>query len=699
MKRLEGTVRKRWLKRTREQRKNLLLSAWPNMAALHRPDIEAFRREPPGNPEYREAYMWPHVNLEDLLNPKLLLIFLNARGRHPPHAFIQADWASVDFGRATTNIIRALMENHVMIFTGRTTPDTYGEFVQCDNDRAFEPESGREMNPGDGLLSLEIQERLYRFLVDCCMLLLPEYTRESILQADIPIQPEPPVITTSESGLDLLSVVAAEAPYRLPARLDIDRLHSIVAAKKSAAEDHIWALREDPGYFLEALLERKEHRPELVPDARGQLHPSTKPFAIKKLWNNIISGVVSDAYFQLGLWAEINDQLEVIERLMTKHAAVIRPENDLPRALEWRFMKLIWLLERMVRGPIINLKMGFPPSPPIRSFFLRAPPQYGQDNIRTMPKDSWVADKKRSRLSWIMTTLWDEKDRPLAGLTNLTDELQRLIENDKYIRDRHVDQWSQFEKSMDGDFFGEFCDPTDGRFNYPVDKRRTKETTIQMQQAEAALDEFWKQVDLRLVNKKNMSQHATVRGLLSQSHIRTRTPDWVEPAKDADLDVPEESNLPISVLYYELDKRTQRTLDVEKLEPAREKVKTRGTASRGADDIEEPSHGPDIQPTFTVDKRAYKVFTTLFYVPSRTSQPGEIPWTDFLHAMVSTGFRVEKLYGSIWQFSPQRLDVERSIQFHEPHPSGKILFRTARRHGRRLFRAYGWHSGMFKLEE
>jgi hypothetical protein len=66
--------------------------------------------------------------------------------------------------------------------------------------------------------------------------------------------------------------------------------------------------------------------------------------------------------------------------------------------------------------------------------------------------------------------------------------------------------------------------------------------------------------------------------------------------------------------------------------------------------------------------------------------------------MGSTGFAAQKLYGSIWQFTPTKLDVERSIQFHEPHPAVKIRFQVARRMGRRLTRAYGWHGGMFELE-
>jgi hypothetical protein len=114
----------------------------------------------------------------------------------------------------------------------------------------------------------------------------------------------------------------------------------------------------------------------------------------------------------------------------------------------------------------------------------------------------------------------------------------------------------------------------------------------------------------------------------------------------------------------------------------------------------EPELNPkidDVQPVFKVDRRSYKVFSTLFFQPSQSSQPGEMQWNDFLHAMASTAFAVEKLYGSVWQFSPRNLDVERSIHFHEPQSIAKIPFRMARRIGRRLNRAYGWNGDMFML--
>ena len=131
------------------------------------------------------------------------------------------------------------------------------------------------------------------------------------------------------------------------------------------------------------------------------------------------------------------------------------------------------------------------------------------------------------------------------------------------------------------------------------------------------------------------------------------------------------------------------------------KPKTRG-ASHESSSVSGPSIAPsakiDNHATFKLKSRAFKVFKCLFYNPAQADLPGEVSWADFLFAMGATGFAPEKLFGSVWQFTPTGLDVERSIQFHEPHPVAKIPFRNARRIGRRLNRAFGWHGGMFVLE-
>jgi len=193
--------------------------------------------------------------------------------------------------------------------------------------------------------------------------------------------------------------------------------------------------------------------------------------------------------------------------------------------------------------------------------------------------------------------------------------------------------------------------------------------------------------------------------VLSKARVLERTAKWVEPTHQAKREVQSDVTVitkPLSDMYFDLEQRTERTLDRSSTSntPAT-KTKTRGKAAADAltTNIHTSSLESDTQPTFHLDARALKVFHTLFYTPSLSATPGEIAWTDFLHAMVSTSFQVEKLYGSVWQFMPTNLNVEREIQFHEPHPSGKLRYVVARRFGRRLNKAYGWEGGMFVRKE
>jgi hypothetical protein len=94
----------------------------------------------------------------------------------------------------------------------------------------------------------------------------------------------------------------------------------------------------------------------------------------------------------------------------------------------------------------------------------------------------------------------------------------------------------------------------------------------------------------------------------------------------------------------------------------------------------------------------YNVFMSIFHSPFLADPSEEIAWLDFLHAMAATGFMFERLCGSVWQFTPTQLDVERAINFHKPHPEKKIPHRMAGRYGGRLYRAYGWNANTFRLE-
>lgn len=261
---------------------------------------------------------------------------------------------------------------------------------------------------------------------------------------------------------------------------------------------------------------------------------------------------------------------------------------------------------------------------------------------------------------------------------------------------------AQFLGSMEGTSIPNLGTLRGDRFLYPIDKRRTRDNVEAMRAAERHLTCSGKRHQHIAYNKAPKIRATAIwNRLLAQPWMLQRTPEWVDSSKA--LRSSEEKEVealckPLSGILFNLERRTESTVHHDQRPSQKTKEKSRGVTRP----VEEPAlnevldrHLQDVQPLFTVDKRAYKVFTILLYTPSTSSQPGEVPWLDFCHAMLSTGFVVEKLYGSVWQFTPTRLDVERSINFHEPHPSGKLPFRTARRYGRRLNRLCGWYGGMF----
>lgn len=101
--------------------------------------------------------------------------------------------------------------------------------------------------------------------------------------------------------------------------------------------------------------------------------------------------------------------------------------------------------------------------------------------------------------------------------------------------------------------------------------------------------------------------------------------------------------------------------------------------------------------THNVSKPALKVFGTMFHTSANGGGQGEIDWNVFLHAMTSMGFAAEKLFGSVWHFTPLETAAG-SIHVHEPLPTGKIPFYMAGRIGGRLGRTYGWTGEMFTAD-
>lgn len=757
----EATIQKRWVKKTRPQRLKILLEAWPNMPASHRPDFEAFRKESNAqrgsSTQFKDNFMWPYINQEDLSQTKLMPLFLNARGRHPPPAFAAADNDAMHLGIVTKAIVPVFLNEHTMFLHGGTDPDTYGRLVPWDSDPdAFDlMHSRKQFLPGEGLIILEAQARVLKFLVDCCHIILHDIPQDTLVSNAFAPDPEPILKSDSETlGFASLAVMAAEAPYRLPARLSFERLESLLGAKRSAGEDHIWALREDPAYFAECVLITQDHRQETMKDTEGQPHPVTHRVRENKLWARVIGSIIAESYLSLSCFSELHEQSKRLSTLQKRYEAEISPSKDLPKDYLKALLLFRYYLEQIAKGPMNQLKTVVVASPPMRKFFVRDPAiDVNSTKLMIRVRGGVKMNRTEENLIWLLQTLWEDSTNLfLARLPAVVDELERLLQSDAHANSLisgHVvrilgdlsilaqctrqleiyQPWAQgFEFAMVDyveDFKKQYAQwstpmaqimtacretsimsvallgiPSAGRFTYPYGKRRTKETVDALQKAESNLDAFWVKADQIMLDKAPDIRRTPLSRLFSEPRMLRRTAEWVEPTatKKRAETVPDQ---PLSHVWLGNQDTGSQGSSISKTQP-KTKIKTKGTSSTSPAPASTPENVPessDPQPTFPVDSRALKVFRTMFFNPDVTSTPGSVPWKDFLHAMVSIGFRAEKLYGSVWQFSPTKLDVERSIHFHEPHPEGKIAFEVARWQGRRLNRAYGWFGGMFVLKK
>jgi hypothetical protein len=237
-------------------------------------------------------------------------------------------------------------------------------------------------------------------------------------------------------------------------------------------------------------------------------------------------------------------------------------------------------------------------------------------------------------------------------------------------------------------------------FPYPVHNRRTRANVKTMQASERQLDEIWEKYDAHLEKKLKPEVNALLQSVWPPRDELQRTSDWVAPEKPAK----NTSQKPDTAEYVtplipekESDSKTD-------LPSRKEKPKTRGPAEDQLAEHAEPAFQHDTTtpaaPRLTLSKKPYHTFSTLFFKPSADSQPGEVPWTDFVSAMSAISFMPEKLYGSVWRFTPKDgsvFDTEMPVNFHEPHPAVKLPFRIPRLYGRRLTRNYGIDGGSFDL--
>jgi hypothetical protein len=365
----ETTILQLWKKKGGKQRRKLLAQHWPDMALRPRPDLQLFReREPTDDPllslpdptveavtvaeatssgagdlprqseleakTKRDALLYPHMNTEYLAGRWWYLAqMLQSRGRHSMDYFALQDMppGRRDFlelficfkdvpGHFMVTDDHFLLIEEKLYAVANTAVNTYGRLVHMENADVWVQAlvDKRIMLAGQGLILLEIQERLYTFLADMA---------EAIFEDRPKSTPEPAPSIADDNRL--ISGAAAstqvvwvgderdEAPYSgIKARyhtvdyLELRRRfsHIVVRAKLAEATGHWCLLRRDPGYFKGTVTQWKEHRVEMLATIGN--HDSVLESVV---WVNAIKDSITTAFEKMGYWDEALRRIEFLK--------------------------------------------------------------------------------------------------------------------------------------------------------------------------------------------------------------------------------------------------------------------------------------------------------------------------------------------------------------------------------------------------
>jgi hypothetical protein len=328
----EATIHARWLAKKVSQRREILLRAFDfacEMAPHHRPDWTYFRKKgllPEHDSDAPFLLMCPYINQEDLVKPHSLLLFMSSRGRSHPANFAAADLEAMHLGISLKYLRTGHLPHLVMMFTERQ----YGIPVPIDasRDASEQRRLVQGLSTGEGILVLHAHDFVLFFLCRCAREILHDVSEQDLISG--PTSPPPKPFEETDNGFASLKAMAAEAPYRLPALLDWDRIVSLLAAKCSQTADHLRSLREDPGYFHRYAEELHDQRYERIPDAKGLANPDMKPANGVGYWTRVWWDAVFIDHLHFEMFSELQTQAETLRTLCQLNASTINPRNELP---------------------------------------------------------------------------------------------------------------------------------------------------------------------------------------------------------------------------------------------------------------------------------------------------------------------------------------------------------------------------------
>ena len=328
---------KRWRSRGEAKRKEILVTAQPDMYPYSQPLIDITSREKKLQEarKHRSAYLLPYINIEDLSKDSVNFIrLLHHRTTYPPQDWVHFDNAQLQPGWMQGGFEEKSAEGCVMM-----CDEEYGTWKDFDR---IAVHRGDAYGAIRGLLILEAQQRLMSFLRKMVTTILKDASASgqekeasdriltSVAFPRYDLTPSNKWTRFVEADMHRdkpwLSVASlyTQQPYSTPPSFDIDVMIEIAETKAMEAADELWLLQTDPEYFHELMRRHEREWFDSIPKVQA-----LKSFSPKEKAENIGYAVTVNMAIQARDWGWILKECQTL-KIMGGSGANICPGDVLP---------------------------------------------------------------------------------------------------------------------------------------------------------------------------------------------------------------------------------------------------------------------------------------------------------------------------------------------------------------------------------
>ncbi|KAH7920974.1 hypothetical protein BV22DRAFT_1039175 [Leucogyrophana mollusca] len=745
----EDTIKKRWGKRSRSKKHELLLEVYPGMPrneSLKPEELVKYPIRGIGGVLFgtiKQDFVVPYVNSTALTvdGGSKFLSLLHYRAHLLPSAFAQYDRDQIHFGGVTGLIGRRDTKDAALLCHGDST--TYGKLVSWrvrydDNMMGMALEMrGDAMAFREVLPVFDFQTKLLTFLLNAAEKILEGVDLNTIPPAQDPLPPpEIPSIPTINYGWDSVALQSSLRPYLHPDEFSFPAFSALVQSQYDLAKDHLISLRTDPQYLAEQLQQHFDHR--------GELTSKSRLANTSFIQDRAAAGVIVDAYRDFSDWHLILEAAKKAHRKYQELGGKPARGKRLPPGYEEGFIDAHVLLVALKAQIKLRYSMAVSVSPPFRDYFevsfkdqrlhksqVRYTGPSGDrlvDLLVGLLEDERMDELEVSQVFAELDLIPPSTDQNaritprismlLAQAASIHDALEMINLHRPKVDLRNTDDFALRLKRLTGLLRSGF-DTYEGKqmnlsavafpvsmFEYPKAPKKNEAWVSACESVDNAFATFWAKADRQLLpvigEKVQKMVQTFVDPLLVRKEqwadfVRKKGATPVAKGPVSQEALLEELGVSPAILKSQKGKKKKRGQIPDAAEQESVPIPPPSDPTPALSDTSTPSAPPEQIP---VPARTHKTLRNIFRLTSSdeiSSQLGSVMWSDVLQAFSQLGFTILKTRGTSWRFT--KAGEESSFSVYAPHPEPNLDFWKARRLGLCLTRRFGWTIDTFVLEK